>query len=179
MGVVLIPVGRGVLRPEFVVDVGRGPDYMEQMVDPSFFAIDFLFKLGAVAFDGFGARGLGVELFLLLWELEEMLAHGLQIGDYLVWDLVVDDLEHAPVAAGVVDGAEDRGLIRVAEIDDRNGEGFAFDGGDPGLLGLGADELGRETAGGEHRGGDILDSPNLHCGFSCCYNCNQNRGPSL
>lgn len=84
------------------------------------------------------------------------------MGDRFVWDLVVDDLKHAPMATGVGDGSNYRVLIWVAEIDDGNGEGLAFDGGDSGLLGLRADELGRETAGEEHRRGDVLDSPDLH-----------------
>ena len=159
-----VPVGRGVLGPEFEVDGRRGPNDVEQMVDPTLFSIDFLLEFGSVAFDGFGIRGLSVDLFLLRWEFEECLPDSLQMGDCLIWDVVVDDLKHAPIARSVVDGSDNRVFIWVFEIDDGNSEELAFDGGDSGLLGVGADELSRETTGEERRGSDVLDPPDLHLG---------------
>ena len=84
------------------------------------------------------------------------------MGDCFIGDIVVDDLKHAPMARGIIDGLNNRVLIRVAEIDDRNGEGLALDGGNARLLGLLADELGGEGAGGEHGGSDVLDLLELH-----------------
>lgn len=132
------------------------------MVDPTLLSIDFLLELSSIAFDGFGIRGFGVNLFLLRRELEEFLTDGLQMGYCFIWDLMVDDLKHAPIARGVVDGSENRVVIWVGEIDDRNGEGVAFDGCDSGLLCLRTDELGGESVGEKHRGSDVLDSPDLH-----------------
>lgn len=124
---------------------------MEQMVDPASFSIDFFFELSSVAFDGFGSRGFGVYLFLFRSELEEFLPDGLQMGYYFIWDLVVNDLKHAPIERSVVNGCENRIVIWVGEINDRDSKDLAFDGSDSGLFGLWSDKLGGESAGEKKR----------------------------
>ena len=140
------PVRWWVFGPEVVVNGRRRPDFMEQVIHPSFLAFHFLLKLGSIAFNGLGIRRLSIEFLLLLWELKELPANFLQTGNNMKGNAMVDNLENSPLHTGHRNQSCEVGLIWVAEINGGNLRDIAMEGCDSRLFFFRSNELGWDGA---------------------------------
>lgn len=89
------PVRRRILGPETIINGRRRPNFMEQMINPTFLSLNLLLQQSSITFNGAG--NLSNKLFLLWRKLKELLPHTLQTCYNLIWNPMVHNLKHPPM----------------------------------------------------------------------------------